>query len=59
MNVVFQAVELFDVGDLYDSQEEALQRISCPVLVLGVDSDVLYPTWQQQEIVTALKQAGN
>ncbi|KAK9472086.1 Alpha/Beta hydrolase protein [Dipodascopsis tothii] len=30
-----------------------------PVFVLGVDSDILFPAWQQREIVDVLREAGN
>lgn len=30
-----------------------------PALVLGVASDILFPAWQQREIATTLKRAGN
>ncbi|ODQ49784.1 homoserine acetyltransferase [Saitoella complicata NRRL Y-17804] len=30
-----------------------------PTLVLGVQSDILFPAWQQREIADALKSAGN
>ncbi|KAK9465370.1 Alpha/Beta hydrolase protein [Lipomyces arxii] len=30
-----------------------------PVFVLGVESDILFPSWQQQEIVDVLKEGGN
>ncbi|RMZ67788.1 homoserine o-acetyltransferase [Pyrenophora seminiperda CCB06] len=30
-----------------------------PTLVLGVASDILFPAWQQKEIATTLKRAGN
>lgn len=49
-----RAIDLFDLGLGYESYEAALGRISCPVLVIGVSSDILYPTWQQKEIVNIL-----
>jgi len=33
--------------------------ISIPVLVLGVQSDILFPVEQQRELVDALRMAGN
>ncbi|KAH6628215.1 Alpha/Beta hydrolase protein [Chaetomium tenue] len=32
---------------------------SHPVLVLGVASDILFPAWQQREVASALRAAGN
>ncbi|KAI8609397.1 Alpha/Beta hydrolase protein [Chytriomyces sp. MP71] len=36
-----------------------MSTIQCPVLVIGVKSDFLIPSWQQKEIATCLKAAGN
>ncbi|KAI8619779.1 Alpha/Beta hydrolase protein [Chytriomyces sp. MP71] len=36
-----------------------MSTIQCPVLVIGVRSDFLIPSWQQKEIATCLKAAGN
>lgn len=38
---------------------EGLSPIKMPTLVLGVQSDILFPYWQQKEIADCLKQAGN
>jgi len=39
---------------------EGLKPIqSHPTLVLGVASDILFPAWQQKEIVDSLRKAGN
>lgn len=35
---------------------KGLSRIKCPVLVLGVQSDILFPVAQQKEIAIALRQ---
>lgn len=53
-----RAIDLFDLGLGYASYEAALSRISCPVLVVGVSSDILYPTWQQEEIAAVLRSQG-
>ena len=57
--VTFQAMDMFDVNEMYDVPGAALGRVTCPVLVIGVDTDVHFPTWQQKELVTALKNAGS
>lgn len=50
-----RALDLFDLSYGYDSYEAALARIEAPVLVLGISSDILYPTHQQKELVAALQ----
>jgi homoserine O-acetyltransferase len=30
-----------------------------PALVMGVESDILFPAWQQREIAETLRRAGN
>ena len=30
-----------------------------PTLVLGVESDILFPAWQQREVADTLRKAGN
>lgn len=53
-----RALDLFDIGYGYGSFEAALDRIRCPVLVYGMSSDILYPTYQQKEIVDTLTRLG-
>ncbi|KAL2919318.1 Serine O-succinyltransferase [Polyrhizophydium stewartii] len=36
-----------------------MSTIQMPVLVLGAQSDILFPIWQQKEIADTLKRAGN
>ncbi|KAJ3242270.1 hypothetical protein HDU77_010788 [Chytriomyces hyalinus] len=36
-----------------------MSAIQCPVLVIGVKSDFLIPSWQQKEIATCLRAGGN
>ncbi|KAJ3021469.1 UNVERIFIED_CONTAM: hypothetical protein HDU68_009613 [Siphonaria sp. JEL0065] len=38
---------------------KGMSTIQCPSLVIGVKSDFLIPAWQQKEIATCLKAAGN
>jgi homoserine O-acetyltransferase len=45
-----KAMDLHDVGRGRGGVEVALQRIICPVLTIGIDSDILYPAYQQQVI---------
>ncbi|KAJ3207667.1 hypothetical protein HDU67_007336 [Dinochytrium kinnereticum] len=36
-----------------------LSRVTMPALVLGVQSDILFPCWQQREIAECLREGGN
>jgi homoserine O-acetyltransferase len=38
---------------------KGMSAIQMPALILGVQTDVLFPVWQQKEIADCLKQAGN
>ena len=53
-----RALDLFDLGAGYGSLEAALERVQCPVMVYGMSSDILYPTYQQRELVDALTRVG-
>lgn len=53
-----RALDLFDLANGYASYEDALRRIQCPVLVYGMSSDILYPTYQQEELVAAMESVG-
>ncbi|MDA8210682.1 MAG: homoserine O-acetyltransferase [Clostridia bacterium] len=50
-----KAMDLHDVSYGYDSHEAALSRIQAGVLVMGISSDILFPTYQQKEIVEILR----
>ncbi|KAJ3135396.1 hypothetical protein HK101_004131 [Irineochytrium annulatum] len=38
---------------------EGMRSISMPALILGVQSDILFPCWQQREVAECLREAGN
>ncbi|KAJ3057024.1 hypothetical protein HK097_001508 [Rhizophlyctis rosea] len=38
---------------------KGMSAITMPTLVLGVQSDILFPYWQQKEIAECLREAGN
>ncbi|KAI8099878.1 homoserine O-acetyltransferase [Halteromyces radiatus] len=38
---------------------EGMKRIQMPTLVLGIQTDLLFPVWQQKEIAECLRAAGN
>ncbi|XP_071835319.1 uncharacterized protein [Apostichopus japonicus] len=56
---ISKAMDLFDMGEGFASLEESVKRIQCPVLVLGVQTDMLIPSWQQKEVVEVLRKTGN
>lgn len=59
MLYVSKAMDLFDLGEGYDSLLEGMARIKCPALVMGVQSDLLFPVQQQRELEVLLKDSGN
>lgn len=56
--VLTKAMDLHDLGRGRGGVEPALERIKAPALVMGVSSDILYPTYQQRDLVAALNAAG-
>lgn len=56
---ISKAMDLFDVAEDYSSMQEALSRVQCPVMVIGVSTDILFPIWQQRELAAACRDAGN
>ncbi|MGI8663969.1 MAG: homoserine O-acetyltransferase MetX [Acidimicrobiales bacterium] len=56
--VLTKAMDLHDVGRGRGGALAAMARVAAPVLALGVSSDVLYPTYQQQEIVELVRAGG-
>ena len=49
---------MFDMGDGFASLKAGMARVQCPVLVLGVTSDILFPVEQQREMAEMLKDTG-
>jgi homoserine O-acetyltransferase len=49
-----KAMDLHDIGRGRGGMDIAVRRITAPSLVMGVDSDFLYPTYQQETIAGAL-----
>ena len=50
---------MFDMGDGFGSLKEGVARVQCPVLILGVTSDILFPVEQQRQMAEMLKNTGN
>jgi homoserine O-acetyltransferase len=55
---IFQAMDLFDIGEGYRSLDASLSRVKCPVMVIGVQTDILFPIRQQRHLAKALQDAG-
>lgn len=53
-----RALDYFDLGDSYDSLEEAFAPVQARALVVGFTSDWLFPPEQNREIVRAMLRAG-
>ena len=43
----------------HGSLVEGLSQVTCPVMVVGVKSDILFPIMQQQELADTLLESGN
>jgi homoserine O-acetyltransferase len=52
-----KAMDLHDVGRGRGSTELAMARIKAPTLTMSIDSDILYPAYQQEIIQQLLKNA--
>lgn len=52
--ILTKAMDSHDVGRGRGSAEEVLNRIQIPVLVIGINSDILYPASEQIELASAL-----
>ena len=53
-----KAMDLHDLSRGRGSLNAAVKRISAPVLSMGISSDILYPRYQQQELVDDVITAG-
>ncbi|MCL5040585.1 MAG: homoserine O-acetyltransferase [Firmicutes bacterium] len=53
-----RAMDLFDLGRGYAGYREALAGIRARSLVIGIDTDILYPVREQRELVEAMQEAG-
>ncbi|XP_061169662.1 uncharacterized protein LOC133179004 isoform X1 [Saccostrea echinata] len=56
---ISKAMDLFDMGEGYGSLKEGLSRVKCPVMVIGVQTDILFPIWQQRTLAQLLQESGN
>lgn len=53
-----KAMDLHDLARGRGSIDKAMGRIRCPVMAIGVVSDILYPLYQSAEIAAAARAAG-
>ncbi len=56
--IIGKAMDLHDVARGRGSLERAMQLITVPNLTIGIDSDMLYPSYQQQHMSQLLSEAG-
>ena len=52
-------MDLFDISEGYGSNQEAFSRLKCPVMVMGCQTDILFPVRQQRDIARWIKESGN
>jgi homoserine O-acetyltransferase len=55
---VNRAMDLHDLGRGRNGIARALERIRTPIQVISIDSDALYPPYQQEDLYSGLVQAG-
>ena len=57
---ISKAMDMFDMtGEDPLAQSGRIEDVQCPTLVIGVQSDILFPIQQQREIVDLLRSHGN
>lgn len=56
---ISKAMDLFDIAEDYQDMDDALRRVTCATMVIGVRTDILFPVWQQRELAAGLRRAGN
>ncbi|PIE33086.1 MAG: homoserine O-acetyltransferase [Ilumatobacter coccineus] len=56
--VIGKAMDLHDVSRGRGSLESAMERVTVPNLTIGIDSDILYPAYQQRHLSKLLSLAG-
>jgi homoserine O-acetyltransferase/O-succinyltransferase len=56
--IIGKAMDLHDVGRGRSGLGPAMARVAAPALVMGINSDILYPTYQQRQIHEQLLAGG-
>lgn len=54
-----KAVDLFNLSEGYSSLNEALSKITCPTLIMGSQTDILFPVEKQRALAKGLRSNGN
>ena len=54
-----KAMDLFDLSDGSESMVDALQHLKQPVLIMGSQTDILFPVKQQRDLSKWIKESGN
>ena len=53
---ISKAMDMFDISEGKESVLDALKnKVKCPTLIMGVQSDILFPIEQQRELAAGLK----
>jgi homoserine acetyltransferase len=52
-------MDLFDISEGYCSLNEAFSNIKCPIMIMGAQTDILFPVRQQRDLANWLKKSGN
>jgi homoserine O-acetyltransferase/O-succinyltransferase len=53
-----KAMDLHDLGRGYASYEAALSRLTMPLLMVGISTDILFPAYQQREVAEKVGKLG-
>lgn len=56
---ISKAMDAFDMADGHLSLAAGVAQVQCPALVIGVQSDILFPVEQQRQIVDLLRDSGH
>jgi len=56
--ILSKAMDTFELGRGYRSEAEALARVKCPVLLVGISTDWLFPCTDIRALGERLRQAG-
>ncbi|NNE12017.1 MAG: alpha/beta fold hydrolase, partial [Ilumatobacter sp.] len=56
--IIGKAMDLHDIGRGRGSVERAMARINVPSLTIGINSDILYPPYQQVALSNTLRRPG-